>query len=159
MDIPMYKVASQKQGDGSYQVRVIHDINGNSTDVVFPAGAYTADLAEEYAEFKRRQVFSKYDFNTALTGEKAEPVSPPTFVGDVSTTNVPVIPTILEDASAATLPGTVGIEVAQPPIVDVVSDRLQGVDCSLCEDETPHTHETVQISGGEVQTNNEVKNE
>jgi hypothetical protein len=56
MKTPFHKAVAQKNSDGSYTVRVIHDgVNGRSTDVVFPMDSENERLALEYAKFKNDQ--------------------------------------------------------------------------------------------------------
>jgi hypothetical protein len=54
------KALAQKNGDGSYTVRVFSAAD-KSTDVIFPMDPYSQQLAVEYAAFKNAQEVSGPD--------------------------------------------------------------------------------------------------
>lgn len=49
-------ITAQKQSDGTYVVRILHDrLSGHSTEVTFSFNSYAEELAQEYAKFKNSQ--------------------------------------------------------------------------------------------------------
>jgi hypothetical protein len=78
--IPVHTTTVQKQGDGSYIVRVIHHATGASTDVVFPYTTHSQELAEEYAAWKLTHAGQTEA--PAKTAEAPDPRNPANRVSD-----------------------------------------------------------------------------
>lgn len=113
MTVPFHTSTVNKQGDGSYVVRVIHHINGESTDVVFPHTAHSPTLANEYSDFKNAQgieaVARANAFGIPVQTPSKAPVTPaPTVV------NAP--PSVSTPAPVATAPSPVA--PIEEPTVD-----------------------------------------